>query len=160
CELRRKIAAKSPLPQGERGPRAMTMSGEGLIPGLQKGPQPVLDIKWIRDNQKAFIKGLTDRGFDDPTAILNRILSLHEQRRATIQKLQEAQARRNFASKEIGQAKAKKDEVGAKRLMDEVAALKGAIQAGEADEKRLDDELLGSQGLLATIPNTPASDVP
>ena len=40
-----------------------------------------------------------DRGFDDPGATLNRILSLDEERRATIQKLQEAQARRNAASK-------------------------------------------------------------
>lgn len=117
----------------------------------------MLDIKWIRDNQDAFFKELTNRGFDDPQATLNRILSLDEQRRGAIQKLQEAQARRNAASKEIGQAKAKKDEAGAKRLMDEVAALKGAIQTGEVDEKRLDDEL---KGLLATIPNTPASDVP
>ncbi|HET9573562.1 MAG TPA: serine--tRNA ligase, partial [Methyloceanibacter sp.] len=117
----------------------------------------MLDIKWIRDNQDAFLKGLTNRGFDDPIATLNRILSLDEQRRAAIQKLQEAQARRNAASKEVSQAKAKKDEPAAKRLMDEVTALKGAIQTGEADGKRLDDEL---RTLLATIPNTPAADVP
>ena len=47
---------------------------------------------------------------DAPGETLNRILSLDEQRRATIQKLQEAQARRNAASKEIGKAKASKDE--------------------------------------------------
>jgi seryl-tRNA synthetase len=117
----------------------------------------VLDIKWIRDNQKAFVDGLTNRGFDDPEATLRRVLSLDEERRATIQKLQEAQARRNAASKEIGQAKAKKDEASAKRLMDEVAELKGAIQTGEAEEKRLDEEL---RNLLATIPNNPAPDVP
>jgi seryl-tRNA synthetase len=117
----------------------------------------VLDIKWIRDNQDAFLKGLTNRGFDAPAATLNRILSLNEERRAAIQKLQEAQARRNTASKEIGQAKAKKDETSAKRLMDEVAALKSTIQEGEADEKRLDGEL---RNLLAAIPNMPAADVP
>jgi seryl-tRNA synthetase len=117
----------------------------------------VLDIKWIRDNQDAFLKGLTDRGFEDARATLTRILSLDEERRATIQKLQEVQARRNAASKEIGQAKAKKDETSAKRLMDEVAVLKGAIQTGEADEKRLDDEL---RNLLAAIPNMPSADVP
>jgi seryl-tRNA synthetase len=71
--------------------------------------------------------------------------------------LQEAQARRNAASKEIGQAKASKDEASAKRLMDEVAALKSDIQQGEAEEKRLDDEL---RTLLSNIPNTPAADVP
>jgi seryl-tRNA synthetase len=119
--------------------------------------QAVLDIKWIRDNQDAFVKGLTDRGFDDAAATLTRILSLDAQRRATIQKLQEAQARRNAASKEIGKAKASKDEAAAERLMDQVAALKGAIQEGEAEEKRLDDDL---RTLLAGIPNNPAADVP
>jgi seryl-tRNA synthetase len=117
----------------------------------------VLDIKWIRDNQDVFIKGLTDRGFDYAAATLNRILSLDEQRRAAIQKLQEAQARRNTASKDIGKAKGSKDEAGAKRLMDEVAALKSTIQEGEADEKRLDDEL---KKVLEVIPNMPAIDVP
>ena len=119
----------------------------------------MLDIKWIRDNQDAFVKGLTDRGFEASAgATLNRILSLDEQRRAAIQKLQEAQARRNAASKEVGQAKAKKDEAGAKRLMDEVAAFKTSIQEGEAVETRfLETSVLD---LLAAIPNTPAADVP
>ena len=117
----------------------------------------MLDIKWIRENQEAFLKGLTDRGSPEPGETLYRILSLDEQRRATIQKLQESQARRNAASKEIGQAKAGKDEASAKRLMDEVAGLKAAIQEGEAGEKRLDDELCS---LLAAIPNVPADDVP
>ena len=41
----------------------------------------MLDIKWIRDNQVSFLKGLTDRGFDDPRATLTRLLSLDEERR-------------------------------------------------------------------------------
>ncbi len=117
----------------------------------------MLDIKWIRENQDAFVAALKSRGADAPEETLNQILRLDEQRRATIQKLQEAQARRNAASKEIGNAKASKDEATAKRLMDEVAALKSSIQEGEAAEKRLDDEL---RNLLAGIPNTPADDVP
>ena len=87
----------------------------------------MLDIKWIRDNQDAFVAALKNRGADAPKETLNQILSLDEQRRATIQKLQEAQARRNAASKEVGKAKASKDEAEAKRLMDEVAALKSTI---------------------------------
>jgi seryl-tRNA synthetase len=117
----------------------------------------VLDIKWIRDNPDAFVKGLTDRGFDDPTATLNRILSLDEQRRGTVQKLQEAQARRNAASKEIGQAKAAKDEVRAEASKEEVARLKTVIQEGEANEREAVKALID---LLATIPNRPAADVP
>ena len=117
----------------------------------------MLDIKWIRDNQEAFVKGLIDRGFDDPKGTLNRILKLDEERRGTIQKLQDTQARRNAASKEIGQAMAAKDAARAEALKDEVAQLKTAIQEGEADERRLDTEF---RDLLAGIPNMPAADVP
>jgi seryl-tRNA synthetase len=119
----------------------------------------LLDIKWIRENQGAFVKGLTNRGYEPRAAkeTLIQILDLDEQRRTTIRELQEAQARRNAASKDVGKAKAGKDEASAKRLMDEVAALKATIQDGEAAEKRLDDEL---RTLLAGIPNTPAEDVP
>jgi seryl-tRNA synthetase len=129
-------------------------------PRRQRRPQDfaLLDIKWIRDHQDAFVKGLEARGFEPrPRELLTRILKLDEERRGTIQQLQEAQARRNAASKEIGKAKQAKDEAGAKRLMDEVASLKATIQDGEAGEKRLDQELLD---LLAAIPNIPAADVP
>ena len=95
----------------------------------------MLDIKWIRDNQDAFLKGLTDRGFDDPRATLNRILSLDEERRGTIQQLQEAQAHRNTASKEIGQAMAAREVDRAEALKEEVARLKTEIQQGEANER-------------------------
>ena len=119
----------------------------------------MLDIKWIRDNQDAFVKGLSDRGFAerDPRELLTQILSLDEERRATIQQLQEAQARRNAASKEIGQAMAAKDTAKAEALKTEVAALKTAIQDGEAEERELDAKL---RDLLAAIPNMPAADVP
>ena len=50
-----------------------------------------------------------------------RLIALDETRRAAIQKAEGAQARRNAASKEIGEAKKKKDEAAAKELMAEVA---------------------------------------
>ena len=117
----------------------------------------MLDIKWIRDNQDAFVAALKNRGAEAAKETLNQILRLDEQRRATIQKLQEAQARRNAASKEVGKAKASKDEAEAKRLMDEVATLKSTIQDGEAHEREQDKVL---RDLLASIPNVPSADVP
>jgi seryl-tRNA synthetase len=118
----------------------------------------VLDVKWIRESQKAFIKGLTDRGFEaSPGALLNQILKLDEERRETIQTLEEAQASANSASKAIGQAKKTKDEAEAKRLLEEVAGLKGIIQDREAARRLLDAKL---RDLLAGIPNMPAADVP
>ena len=117
----------------------------------------MLDIKWIRENQEAFVEGLDSRGFENPQELLNRLLNLDEERRGTIQKLQGLQERRNAASKEVGQAKAAKDEARAVRLMDEVAEIKGAIQLDELTAARLDAEL---HELLSNVPNLPLDDVP
>jgi seryl-tRNA synthetase len=112
------------------------------------------DIRWIRDNPDAFDAGLARRGLSPES---KRLIEIDERRRATIQKAEAAQARRNAASKEIGEAKKKKDEAAAARLMAEVAELKAAIPAMEADEKAASREL---EGALAWIPNLPLPEVP
>jgi seryl-tRNA synthetase len=112
------------------------------------------DIKWIRDNPHAFDKALATRGLD-PEA--ERLIGLDEKRRGLIAELQALQERRNAASKEIGQAKAAKDEARAQALMGEVAGIKERMPQAEADAKALDQEL---NDALAAIPNLPADDVP
>jgi seryl-tRNA synthetase len=72
-------------------------------------------------------------------------------------KLQDAQSRRNAASKEIGKAKGAKDEALAAKLMAEVAELKEAIAKGEDEERIQQTEL---DAALAVIPNLPREDVP
>ncbi len=114
----------------------------------------MFDIKWIRDNPAAFDAGLKKRELE-PLSVA--ILALDEKRRAHLTSLQEAQARRNAASKEIGKAKATKDEALAASLMAEVAALKETLANGEAEERELDAEI---QAMLAIIPNLPRDDVP
>jgi len=112
------------------------------------------DIKWIRENPDAFDRGLARRGLPPES---KRLLAIDERRRAVIGKLEHAQARRNAASKEIGEAKKKKDEAAAAKLMAEVAELKAAIPAMEAEEKNVSDEL---EKALAQIPNLPLPQVP
>jgi seryl-tRNA synthetase len=114
----------------------------------------VFDIKWIRDNAEAFDEGLRRRGLA-PQA--NALIALDDKRRATLTTLQDAQSRRNAASKEIGKAKGAKDEATASRLMAEVAELKDKIAKGEGDERRLDAEI---KAALEVIPNLPRADVP
>src|SRR6266403_1928035 len=112
------------------------------------------DIKLIRDDPVAFDAGLKRRGLEPLSAdILRRDAEL----RVVLTRLQQAQARRNEASKLIGQAKAKKDEAQASALMAEVAGLKEEIQKGEDEERRLKEQL---DKKLAEIPNLPAVDVP
>jgi seryl-tRNA synthetase len=120
------------------------------------------DIKWIREHPEAFDRGLIRRGMPDAErkVLIDRILALDEARRAAITKFEQAQARRNAASKEIGEAKKAKDTARADKLMAEVAELKNGIAKLEADAKKFDDELNGPSGVLATIPNTPLDDVP
>jgi seryl-tRNA synthetase len=112
------------------------------------------DIRWIRDNPEAFDRGLRRRGLE-PQA--QRLIALDEQRRAKILALETAQARRNAASKEIGEAKKNKDEARAKGLLDEVAALKDKMPAMEAEEK---DASVTLDKALAEIPNLPLAEVP
>jgi len=112
------------------------------------------DIRWIRDHPDEFDRGLARRALEPLAA---RLIAIDERRRAVIGRLEAAQARRNAASREIGQAKAKKDEARAQALMAEVAGLKTAIQDGEEEEKRVVAEL---EAALAPIPNLPLAEVP
>jgi len=115
------------------------------------------DVKAIREDTSGFIAGLTRRGFANATSLADDVLARDRGLRDLQTRLQQAQASRNDASKQIGAAKARKDEALAQRLMAEVAGLKDEIQKGEETERTRQRELLD---LLATLPNLPARDVP
>lgn len=110
------------------------------------------DLRSIRDNPDAFDRGLARRGL---SAQSSDILGLDQRRRALQTEFQELQARRNEASKLIGTYK--KEGRDAQPLLDEVAALKEKLPALEQQEKELGAEL---DGILASLPNLPAEEVP
>jgi seryl-tRNA synthetase len=112
------------------------------------------DIKSIRDNPEAFDAALKRRGLAPLSASL---LAIDEKRRGAILASEQAQARRNSASKEIGEAKKAKDDARASKLMAEVAELKTTMPQLEAAAKTADEELAKE---LAAIPNLPLDDVP
>jgi seryl-tRNA synthetase len=112
------------------------------------------DIKTIRDNPQAFDAALKRRGLEPMSTSL---LDIDEKRRAAILTSEQAQARRNSASKEIGDAKKAKDDARAAKLMAEVAELKTTMPQLEAAAKAADEELARE---LAAIPNLPLEDVP
>jgi seryl-tRNA synthetase len=112
------------------------------------------DIKWIREHPDAFDRGLTRRGLEP---LSKTLIALDEKRRAAITKFEQAQARRNAASKEIGDAKKAKDDAKANKLMAEVNDLKVSLPALEEEQKSLAGEL---DKELAQIPNAPLDDVP
>ena len=112
------------------------------------------DLRAIRENPQGFDAGLARRGLEPASAT---ILALDERRRAAATRAQEAQARRNEASKLIGAAMGKGDTATAEALKAEVAALKETLPALEEEDRKLGTEL---DALLAALPNIPAEDVP
>jgi seryl-tRNA synthetase len=112
------------------------------------------DIRAIRENPEAFDAALARRGAEPQAEML---VALDEARRALTTQQQEAQTRRNDLSKQVGQAKAAKDEERAQALMAEVAGLKQTLEDLNLAQGAADEAL---RTALAAIPNLPAADVP
>jgi len=112
------------------------------------------DIRAIREDPAAFDAGLQKRGLAPQAAGLRQ---LDEARRAKVTEAQALQTRRNEASKEIGKAKAAREDDTAQALMIEVANIKdrmAELEGEAAEAARALDEA------LAALPNIPAADVP
>ena len=112
------------------------------------------DLKYIRENPQDFDAALIRRG---AAPVAASVLALDENRRALLTEMQNAQARRNEASKAIGAAMGKGDTAAAEALKAEVAALKDTLPALEEQERAAGEEL---DTLLAGLPNLPADDTP
>lgn len=116
----------------------------------------MFDIRAIRDNPDVF-RNAWNRRKSGLGSVVDEILKLDAQWREATTAKQDAESARNANSKLIGQAKAKKDDAEAERLMALVAEAKTTIEQASADEdaarKALDDVLMG-------LPNLPLDEVP
>src|SRR5437763_12049036 len=120
------------------------------MPERSRCPSPSIsmhDVKFIRENPERFDAALKRRGLGP---LSPEVLAFDSALRALLGNLQQFQARRNDASRRIGQAKARKDEAAASALITEVAGLKDEIQAGEEEQRRMEAQL---NEFVAAIPN-------
>ena len=112
----------------------------------------MLDIQALRNDLDGVVSLLKKRGFEFNSASFSAL----EQERKTVQtRTQDLQAKRNNASKQIGFAKSKGEDVGA--IMAEVAGLADQLKA---DETRLAELQTQLQNLLLNVPNLPHTTVP
>ena len=112
----------------------------------------MLDIQALRNDLDGVVSQLQARGFQFDAAKFSAL----EQERKTVQtNTQDLQAKRNNASKQIGFAKSKGEDVSA--IMAEVAGLGEQLKAGETRLAELQAEL---QGMLLNVPNLPHSSAP
>ena len=112
----------------------------------------MLDIKWIRENPQALDRALARRGQPSQS---EAVQALDAARRKLQTRMQELQGERNRLSKEIGAAKAKKQDAAG--LMAKVAGLKDETAKLEEQEGAKAAEL---DALLALLSNVPDDSVP
>jgi seryl-tRNA synthetase len=112
----------------------------------------MLDIQALRNDLDGVVSALKKRGFDFDAA---GFLALEQTRKTVQTRTQDLQAKRNNASKLIGMAKAKGEDVSA--VMAEVAGLGDQLKADEAQLSELQAQL---QALLLNVPNLPHGSVP
>jgi len=112
----------------------------------------MFDLKDIRDNPENYDSGWQRRGLKPQTP---QIIEMDEKRRSLQTEMQELQAKRNDASKQIGAIKSKGGD--ASEIMAEVAGYKERIAEMEDAEKKISEEL---NGLLGVLPNIPDVSVP
>ncbi|MFA4993853.1 MAG: serine--tRNA ligase [Bdellovibrionales bacterium] len=110
------------------------------------------DIRFIREQPDIFDAALKRRGLKPQSA---DIIAMDTERRAAQTEMQELQAKRNEASKQIGEVKRKGGDSAA--LMKQVADMKDRLAKLEDMDKLYARRL---QEILSSLPNMPAADVP
>jgi seryl-tRNA synthetase len=112
------------------------------------------DIRSIRENPEAFDAGLARRGLP---AISAELLALDTSARTLALTRQNAEARRNELSRQIGAAMKAGDSETAQRLKAEVESLRAALDDGRASE---DEVAAALRARLEVLPNLPDETVP
>ncbi len=116
----------------------------------------MLDLDAVREHPNRVREAMRAKGEDRPEQV-DALLEVDEERRALITELQEAQARSNRISKQIGalMREGKKEE--AQAHIDETSALKETIS--ELEEQVREKKAL-TQQMLLQLPNIPHRSVP
>ncbi len=112
----------------------------------------MLDIKWIRENPKAFDQALKNRGLEP---LSHQLLVIDETRRNAIQLTQDLQSQRKLLAKQIGDLKRRGE--NADSFMSKANELREALAQEELTVKALEEKL---KKALDLVPNIPAPDVP
>ena len=112
----------------------------------------MLEIQQLRTDLDNVIRQLAKRGYAFPAEAFN---ALEAERKIIQTRTQELQAQRNAASKKIGQAKSKGEDVS--MMMSEVAHLGDALKQAEVQLEHIQNRL---QKILLEIPNLPHASVP
>jgi seryl-tRNA synthetase len=116
----------------------------------------MLDPKFIRENPE-LVKENIRKKFQDKEKIVDEFIKRFDEWRAIKQEGDKLRQRRNTISKEVSEAKKKKDEKLASKLIEES---KKNLENIEANEKLAEDTWIKVRELQEKIPNIISKDVP
>jgi len=116
----------------------------------------MLDLGFVRSNLEAVEAKLRARGAD-PAALLGDFRALDQSRREAITASEQAKARRNELSQQVGALKKAGEHEKAAVLMDETRALKEKLDELDKTAAELDERL---RFAMASIPNLTRDEVP
>jgi seryl-tRNA synthetase len=114
----------------------------------------MIDIQLLRSDIDAVAKRLAPRGYTLDAAGFRALEDARKRIQTTTEQLQ---AQRNALSKQVGQAKAKKDEAQAVALMAQAAQAGEKLKALEGENESLQAKL---REFVSLIPNIPHESVP
>jgi seryl-tRNA synthetase len=114
----------------------------------------MIDIQLLRNSLEPVAARLKTRGYELDTAAFN---ALENRRKALQTATEQLQAQRNALAKQVGQAKAKKDEAQAATLMAQGAGLGEKLKGMEVENEALQAQL---REFVSLIPNLPHESVP
>ncbi|MBA4157075.1 MAG: serine--tRNA ligase [Gemmatimonadetes bacterium] len=116
----------------------------------------MFDLRRIREATGEVRSLLAARGKADETdAAITRVLELDEERRALIAAGDSLKARRNTASREVGERKRRGEDAAA--LIAETGEVNERIRAADARLRVIEEEI---EAILLRLPNTPDPSVP
>lgn len=116
----------------------------------------MLDLQTLRDEPDRVREAIRNKGLGDAN-VVDKILTLDVRRREALTTLQEAQARSNAVSKEIGALMGQGKKAEAQERIEETRRLKERIKALEEEAREIEEQL---DRLLLDIPNLPHPSVP
>ena len=117
----------------------------------------MIDIKFLRENPDIVRENIKKKFQDAKLPLVDEVIELDAEKRATQQKADSLRASRNKLSKQIGALMGQGKKAEAEEVKAQVKAQSDALIAAEAKEKELDEKILK---IMMTIPNIIDASVP
>ena len=117
----------------------------------------MIDIKFLRENPDIVRENIKKKSQDAKLPLVDEVIELDAEKRATQQKADSLRASRNKLSKQIGALMGQGKKAEAEEVKAQVKAQSDELIAAEAKEKELDEKILK---IMMTIPNIIDASVP